>query len=535
MWALAYAFVAQAFGLWLRRGDRGVTVYATRGLGARSVVYGISDIDLAVIAAGDARHPGRARQRVERRYESLRRLLPWLCNSILDVPMVLERDELVQASGAPMAMYGFIGNSGLSEPAAVYFGARAHRHRIRLHERAGLLGPTTGWQRLSGPDVSLPQPRRDRSQLRVAAWLELQWWWRFFFEACGQPPSANLPFLCVKIVAEPARIWLALARGEYPSSRREVLERVLSVLPEEEVGVSRALWLEAALPHEPAPPVAEFLRYLVRFSCRIAAVLIDEVAASGTSAVRLDWDPHDELALDANAGSRLEDLGGDRQSLQILPLVDWRALTRAATRWSGGILSEPPDESIAAVSLDPCECSELMSAARAGNKGPYPALRTGDLLVLAGARWPRTQLRAVHCPLTDPVSFALMADRSSAQYPRVSGWSAVDTARRAVCEHRAWLAHPDVLSENGEAVSMLISAARAALFEESIVEGSPELPLTAAATLRRMRARNPDLACTFDEVEASYFAWRRDGTVPGGALIVAAREAVCRMRSYADA
>jgi hypothetical protein len=196
-------------------------------------------------------------------------------------------------------------------------------------------------------------------------------------------------------------------------------------------------------------------------------------------------------------------------------------------------LTEPPDESLAPVSLDPCELGGLAAAVRAGNRGPYPALRSGAVLVLASMRWPRTQLRAVQCPLTDPVSFALLAGQSHAHYPNVSGWSAADTAARAIAEHAAWMADPGDLCAGGEALGMLISAARAALFHESIVEGAPELPLTVAATLRRLRARNPQLSSTFDEIEASYFAWRRDGIAPGGALVGAARNTVSHMAAYA--
>lgn len=533
LWAAAYALLARALGWWLKGLDRRVTVYAARGLGTGGLVYGASDIDLVVVAPGDERRPRTARERVLLRYERLRRLLPRLCRTIFDDPVVLERDDLVQAAAGPTHVYGLAADPGTRTAPAVYFGAHVRRHRIRLQERPGLLGPTADWRRLSGPGLPLLPPRRDQGLLRLAAWLELQAWWRFLLQACARPPTPDLPLLCVKLVSEPARIWLALVHGEYPSSRREVLRRALRLLPEEQAAVGRAIWLEAALPSRPEPPVAEFLPYLVRFSHQIAVVLAGQVAGAGTTSVRLDWDREEELALGKAGLSALEDLCEGQGRLRPIPLVDWRALTRATTPWPAGTVSEPPDESLAPVKLDPSELPDLVSAVEAGNSGPYPALRAGDVLVLASQRWPRTQLRAVQCPLTDPVSFALLADRTNASYPNASGWSAGDSAARAVFEHRAWLEHPNVFSAGGEALGMLISAARAALFYESIADGNPELPLTVASTLGRMRALNPKLTSTLDEVEASYVGWRTGATTPGESLLRAAREAVGGMRAYA--
>jgi DNA-binding NarL/FixJ family response regulator len=59
-------------------------------------------------------------------------------------------------------------------------------------------------------------------------------------------------------------------------------------------------------------------------------------------------------------------------------------------------------------------------------------------MVLPAERW-RSRLRAVTCPVTDPVSFALVAGGTVARFPNVDGWSAEHAARRAVAEHR-----PDV-------------------------------------------------------------------------------------------
>src|SRR4029078_11754709 len=84
--------------------------------------------------------------------------------------------------------------------------------------------------------------------------------------------------------------------------------------------------------------------------------------------------------------------------------------------------------------------------------------------------------------------------RAVARFPELAGWSAVHCARRAVAEHRAWLsadggAYPphgwvgmqSAYSEPSmRTMGLLFTAARAALFLESIDEGRPELAVTVA-------------------------------------------------------
>ena len=124
----------------------------------------------------------------------------------------------------------------------------------------------------------------------------------------------------------------------------------------------------------------------------------------------------------------------------------------------------------------------LADAARAARDGSQPAIRSDELLVLPTDDEIATLLRAVQCPQTDPVSFALSDGRASASFSNVAGWSAEDCARRAVAEHAAWLgakgwdAPPTECSR-----TILLSAARAALFLQSLLAGGPELIVTAAA------------------------------------------------------
>ncbi len=204
------------------------------------------------------------------------------------------------------------------------------------------------------------------------------------------------------------------------------------------------------------------------------------------------------------------------------------------------MLSDPPDETLVPSPLDPARLADLVAAVGAGSHGCYPALRHGRLLVLASRRWPRTHLRAVQCALTDPVSFALLDGRPAASFAEVPGWSAGDAAARAVAEHRAWLAHGDLVvgmdalqPSGAEELGMLVSAIRASLFADSVADGEPVLTVGAAGTLRAWRRVSPGVAGVADDIEEAYFAWRREGTVPSRRVVDAARALVGGLRSYA--
>jgi hypothetical protein len=516
LWGGVYVMLTWAWARWLRAGDHRATAYATRGSGTRSVLHGISDIDLAVVVSADPGCPGRARARVLARQDRLRRTLPWLARTVLDQPVVLEEDELAEAAAASALLSGLTPGS----PASVFYGPASSQDRIGLQENPGVGGPLAAWRRVGGAPRGLPRIAPEHSAVRIAAWLELQAWWRWFLQACGAPPAPDGPYLCLKLVAEPARIWLALSGDDMgEATRRDVLERALRTLPEEEAVIRSALALERSLTRSPDPPWAESVNGLVRFTERIAQALADDVEPAGTVPVAIDSSPSDELAVRADSVT-----AGGRDAL--LPLADWRALVRGGLRWGGRLWTAPPDETLAPVRVAGLTFDEVASRAREGDHGPYPALRSGQLLVLASRRWPRTQFRAVQCPLTDPVSFALLDRRGVASFPDVPGWSAADTAARAVAEHRAWLADPGGAADAGHALSMLISAARAALFARTVTAGSPALTPTVAATLRAMRAEWPNATTLLDEVQSCYFSWRRTQVPPADRVVSALRAMV---------
>ena len=383
-------------------------------------------------------------------------------------------------------------------------------------ERPGLDGAGADWRLLSGPDRRPAAPAADAQERRLGAWLELTLWWQWAFSACIGPADAHSAHLCLKLVSEPARIWLLLAHGERPGSRRAVLQRALQLLPEEEDALRAALDLRRALPRAPAPPLEQTLPILGRLSARIAALLAAQVAEARVTEVRLvcsepllshgNWRP--APALD------------DGVAPAVLPLCDWRALVRPGL----------PDDAFAPLPGDPCDPAVVAAAATAQPAGVYPALRADGLLILPAATHWRSRLRAIQCATTDPVSFALLAERPIALFPDVRGWSARDTARRAVAEQRAAVAAaPDA----GRELAALLTAARAALFHERLRAGEPELAVTVNDVVRGLAGASPAAAAVADDALGHFREYSLRRTPPPDATVSALRELVLGLAPYA--
>ncbi len=71
----AYETVARTIALYLRLGNRRVSVYATSSLATGEIVPAVSDLDLGVVVPA-ASTTGAARQALERRRDRLFRLMP---------------------------------------------------------------------------------------------------------------------------------------------------------------------------------------------------------------------------------------------------------------------------------------------------------------------------------------------------------------------------------------------------------------------------------------------------------------------------
>jgi predicted nucleotidyltransferase len=488
LWSALYRGVgrlAAAALLWRRPGG---SAYLSGSLAAGNPVYGVSDIDVAVVLPPE--HSGDS---LRRAWSSLCRRFP-LLDGIFYVS-VYEEEELRKAAAA--------------SPGPV-------RDEMKLRARPGMSGPARDWRLIRGPDrrPSLPPP--DADQRRVIAWLELQHWWRYAFGACLRRRGPRTTYLCVKLISEPIRILSWLRDGGRLMGSREALERALVEMPDEEEAVRRALALRRALVDVADAPLAETLPAFLRLSARIARRLAEDMERNGATAVRVAWDGGDELVLGARAQDPLRALLGGEPTL--LPLVDRRALTGLSL----------PDEAFCVTDANPTDPAALAAAAVAGRAGPYPALRAPELMLLpTNIIIHRGVLRAVQCRASDPVTFALADGSPTAAFPDTPQWSARDAAMRGVAEHHARLAaNDDRVPAGPAALGTLFAAARAAMFLESIDEGDPELPLTAAAVCARLG----DVAA---EAFGSYRDSRRDGREPPASTVSAFRAMVAALPAYA--
>jgi predicted nucleotidyltransferase len=500
VWALAYRLVARVWAAYLAGRERDAGAYARGSIGAGDVLPGLSDVDVALVLAEDPRGPGVARERVAARWMRLRRRFR-VTDLLLDYPVALEEPELREV----------VGSSALTHARPTYLGGTLVQDKIRMLERPGLYGATGYWRLIRGRDRRPAEPERDPQQRRIAAWLELSYWWQWAYPVCADPAGPRTASLCVKLVAEPARIWLWLAHGERAGGRVDVLQRALRKLPEEETVIRGALELQARLTTSPPPPLDEVIPFLVRMSERVAQRLADEVRDQGVTEVRLTGVDPLEI-VHAHGGPRTG----------VLPLCDWRAL----------VFPRLPDELFVPSPGDPADWNVLGRATAADTYGAYTTLRCGALMLLPAAR-SRTGMRALKCSVVDPVSLALQEGRTVCAFSNVAGWSVGDTARRAVVEHGAWLRSAPGAQDAGAELATLLSAARAALLLESVRDGDPELPVTVTETARRLGARSERAAATADEGLGAYreFAVRR--TAPPARALAAMRALVADLPAYA--
>ena len=474
--SFAYALVARVAAVWLRMRTRG-TVFVSGGVGRGEVLPGVSDIDLVVVAPGARTRPG-----------ALSGLVQVEGHDPADLRTSLEATALTY---------------GLRDGTAV----RPHdagAGRLRMLESPGLYGPMDRWRRLAGPPLALGLEPRDRQGDRIAAWMTLQAVWRHAYRACAAPEAPWVAYLCVKLVADPARAWLWLAAGERAGSRVDVLERARAALPDESEAFTSALDLHRRLRFAPEPPLDAALGAAARLTDRVGRLVSAEAFAEGTTEVAL-FNPAGSFP--ARAAGASVPFGS--AAAPLLPFADWFALAYSAH----------PDAPLARADGPPT-AAHLAAAGASENQKAVPF---GDLVLLpVGSPSWRARMRAVQCAATDPVTTALLAGRSVARFPDAAGWSARDWARRAVNEQRAMLAQDDGSPDR------VLAAARAALFRESVDAGAPRLALTLADAAILLAERVPAERAA---VEA-YTACRRDGTAADPAIAAALARAVRSLPDY---
>lgn len=514
-WRFAHEALARAVGRYLCAGTPDASVYVRAGLAAGDPVYGLSDIDLGIIVPADPAGPDIARARVRRRWRALGRRLPRFSRAVLELPEVYEVPELGGLAFDTAFTHGLERPSSRDGSLGEIHPTGRERRRERADsERPGIYGRTADWRLVAGPERRPPAEPPSPAFRRIGAWMEIQFWWRRAFKASLDPNMPSAAYLCVKLVSEPVRTWLWLTRGERVRSRREALEKGLRSLPDEEPALRAALSLLDSLADAPPAPLGETLSTLARMSDRVARLLESEAEAAGRTEVRLLGTDPGDLVLPAGRATELRLLAGAHGRPELIPLVDWRAR----------VWSLPPDEVLAVLPFDPTDPAVLAVTAPAGEDGSYAALRTASLLMLPSLK--KTRLRIVQCAVTDPVSFALVEGRARARFPALSGWSAEDSARRAVAEHLGWILDERDPEPSARSLGRLLTAGRAALFHESLQAGNPELALTVAATAERLAARRSVGEGVAEEAFGAYRAASHDGDPPPAALLRSLRAAL---------
>jgi len=192
------------------------------------------------------------------------------------------------------------------------------------------------------------------------------------------------------------------------------------------------------------------------------------------------------------------------------------------------------DEALGLVAVDPTDPAALALLAEASGPELRPAVSCDGVLVLPSREYFDGLHRGVQFECSDPVSFALVAGKDSALFPGLGGWSASDCARRGVAAHALWLQRFPRTdpARAGIALGLLLGAARAALFQQSLDRSEPELALTLAATANRLAAEQPGSAGLLEEATAAYWVWREGGPEPDVGGVIALRRLIESLPAY---
>jgi hypothetical protein len=527
LWMLWYAVTVRALVAAVRRGNSAITVYVKGSLGERGAVYGLSDIDFSIVTPADPGAPGAASTRLRERARRVARQLPGRLDELL-YSHVYEPEDIGGLGSEPVFVYGLDSDSRDTPPKGLYFDSRSESRgsvptnfraiwdRVYLHERPGVYGPMTDWRLVAGPERRPPHRAWDAHRRRMAAWLELQFWWRRTVTLAVRPDAMGAAYMAVKLVAEPARIWLWLTEGERCESRVDALRRARERLPSEAEAFEEALDLHRRLSRRPAVDVPRTLATLTRLSALIAERFAHDLDAMGRTPVSLLGAGQRDLML-AQGKWR-----GPLPASAPKPLADWRAL----------VWPRFPDESFVTLSGSPADPAKVAACAEA-EQGPYPTLIADGLLVRPTVGVGRGHLRALQCRISDPVSFALLDGTEVAHFPCAPGWSARDWARRATAEHAAWLAWAGgSLETSGPVLAMLISAVRAALFLESVEVGEPQLPLTIAATLEALAVKSESQREVAESAAEGYADFAALGRAPSVPAVRGLERVVRRLTPY---
>jgi hypothetical protein len=521
VWTAVHRAIAAAAIAYVRRGDPRLTVYRRGSFARGDVVPGLSDVDLVMVGErGPSADPVAT---AERRWGRVTRALPGLGRRIsIDL---YEASELRKLSAGSMLTFGLPpGSDGHVVGPPLRFAAPPLRDPASLRSLPGLGQLGEDWTRVAGRERRPPAVQRDAQEVRLAAWLHLQRWWRPMFAATTKRSSAEAAHACFKAVAEVARILLAVRFDEHVMDRRTALDVLARRVPSDGPFLGRMAYLRDRLGRS-SVPLAEILGWLLVQSGDLVRRFGDEVGEHGTTDVQLVLGDPEDLILDAADVEALADLRWRAGAgvTTAFPLADWRAV----------VLPAAPDHAAVHIAADPCDPAVLRRLTACAARGPYAVLRHGDLLILPAVAYERAVLRTVQFAGSDPVSFALLDGRDRAAFPEVRGWSIRDQARRAVAEHRGWL---DV-GQPGELpwarLGRLWSSARAALLLQSLREGEPQLALTVGGAAACLAARAPAAAAIAGHALEAYRRCRPVQGAPPARLLEEFERAVQALPVYA--
>ncbi len=143
LWRFAHEGLARWVAAYLRRGDKAMSAYLRGSLGAGEPIYGLSDIDLAFVAADEATRD--TERDVKRRWHQLRRRLPSDSAGLIDSPEVYREADVHAWSANTTLTHGSGSASGRLRPATREQGRARHGA-----ERTLLPGLTDDWRLVGG-------------------------------------------------------------------------------------------------------------------------------------------------------------------------------------------------------------------------------------------------------------------------------------------------------------------------------------------------------------------------------------------------
>lgn len=484
----------------LRLLSPGISIYVRGSVASNTTVHGLSDIDV-IACTGESISDPLATARLRSNFHAVQRRIP-LMKDLVEVSVISTADAR-RAIHAPYQVG--------STPTTA----------MTIHPGGGarLYGPLRDWRNISGLDIFDSPSPGDPTHRSLWTWLDLQHLWRHTFRLCSNPDTPHATYFCVKSLAELVRLWAWLEYDQKLPLAPSTLERAGDYLHDNDTVFTEAAKLWRKLHLCPPPPTEPTVSALLRTTEKFARRLDRMAAGAGRTEVQIVGDNRDELLIPTAVQTKLHRLAGNSSAVH--PLVDWRAR----------VMPTLPDELFVPIAGDPSNVSLIGNLAGMLVEGAYVALRNDNVMVYP-CRWHGARgaamLRAVQCPVSDPISFALSDGHLHALFPRLPGWSAEESARRALVELNASVVAADTEElEPIRRLALLLELVRAGLFHESLRLGKPMLALSISVAIRLLGERYSHLKGVLDDGYQSYCAARLSDVDPCPDLLFTLQQNIC--------